>query len=826
MNTRFATRRISLLLLVAVAFGALSALSAVAQAEDKVAKVSHPFLMWTAEEAKALKQRIKSDPAVKKQWERTVKIGRSSKASKVFVDLLEYMVMGNEEFANDQRKKLIRFIGHKPDPMTWNVDLDKLKWNEGMPSSGDRHMRDEQTEQVIRYDVLYDRLTEKERKGVEKAFMSYIDFHLAGHKPWHPAFAYDRTSWLPNMHYPRTIGTHIMAVGLKDPELIKKMFEGTGGLKFWFDEYLADDGFYMEEFGKFYSNIGSFLIWCEGLEELGLNKYGYGYTGKNGATMQKFLTRNTIDITYPRVEWGGNSMPTYPRVTMGDAKGNTFGGDAPILHTTITGQLPNGKGGERWWSNAHMNGPMSKMQMPFWLEAMHAQWPDEGYDYFLAQLREPGETIYHPTLLWGVGPVDASKVIPPKPYPSFVAKQRGFAFLKADHTPGYWEGWKPAVSLQFARYYVHYVHDCFSLLGYYAHNAPIYVNAGGSGRGYAGGNAWKDSVRGHSGVIVDNLQAQPVARLADGTKGHSYRQNLQNDLNVRFAAVRAAGVYPDVDMERALLLTDDYLFDAFWLNSSQGERTYDWQVQSPATARTTDGWAATNELDGGKLYVGSKFEKKTANGKQDLGSVRKLSAGKDVWALQMVHQPSTEKAADDPLGAEFYARGVGVKVHMLPDPDADTTVYVGKPPSKKPQNTRGSASTLIARRKAKNTTFVALHDHFDKETPNVKTFEAIARNDKGVFVKVTGTGKQQPIDDRIAVRLGDDADKPLTLSGNGESITFRNVVFIRIGKKTVRVVGELDALTLNVAKGKTLMVNGKQVNVKWSDGKMTYKRDG
>jgi hypothetical protein len=274
-------------------------------------------------------------------------------------------------------------------------------------------------------------------------------------------------------------------------------------------------------------------------------------------------------------------------------------------------------------------------------------------------------------------------------------------------------------------------------------------------------------------------------------------------------------------MERGLVLTDDYMFDAFWLHSTRDdERTYDWQVQSPATAQTGDQWTATNELDGGKLYVGSRFEKKAANGKQDLGSVRKLTPGDKPWSVKMLYEPRTEKAADDPLGAEFYARGVGMQLHLLGE--ADTTVYVGKPPSRKPSQMRGSATTVIARRRAKDTTFVALHDHFHKNAPGVAVFQAIDRNDKGVFVKVAGKGEEHTLDDRIAVRLGDDPDKPLTLSGNGESITFRGMAFIRIDKNAVRVAGKLDALKLKVAKGKKLVVNGQDASAEYKNGMLIY----
>ena len=37
----------------------------------------------------------------------------------------------------------------------------------------------------------------------------------------------------------------------------------------------------MEEFAKYYSNIGTMMLICEGLERLGLgDKYGYGYVSK------------------------------------------------------------------------------------------------------------------------------------------------------------------------------------------------------------------------------------------------------------------------------------------------------------------------------------------------------------------------------------------------------------------------------------------------------------------------------------------------------------------------------------------------------------------
>ena len=181
-----------------------------------------------------------------------------------------------------QLAELRKFIGTQPETDAGGA------WVVGNASRTDRHMRDEQTLNVLRYDVFYDDLTPEERAGIEDTFRVYIEFQLSGHRPVHPHFSYGRTATLPNMHWPRAIGTHLMAVALGDQELIDQLWHGYGGWYWFFDEYLAD-GFYMEEFAKYYSNVGTMLLVCEGLERLGLgDKYGYGYVSKSGATVRDF----------------------------------------------------------------------------------------------------------------------------------------------------------------------------------------------------------------------------------------------------------------------------------------------------------------------------------------------------------------------------------------------------------------------------------------------------------------------------------------------------------------------------------------------------------
>lgn len=750
-------------------------------------------MLWTAEDAAAIRERIENDPDARIQLENTLAISSSVSRSRVIlVDLFRAVVLEDRGAVIGEMSSLVQSIGRKPEPLTWNVDPETLEWNEGMPSAGDRHMRDERTEDALRYDAFYHLLSENEKKGIEQYFHHYIQFQLDRHPPRHPHFAYDRTSWLPNMHWPRPIGTHLQAVALQDEELIREVFAGYGGWKWYFDEYLTDQGFYMEEFGKFYSNTGAMILWCEALDRLGLGEMGYDYVGQTGITMRSHLRANTLDLAYPAIDWGGG-MPTFPIITMGDAKGGSLP-NAPVHHTLITGYLPSGQGGNRWASAARMNGPMAKMLVPFWLEAAHNRWPEDGYDFFLAALRQPGEERYYPSLFFNLGPKDPSAIQPPRPTPSYLAKQRGFAFLRSDHSENYWMGPKPAVALQFSRYYVHYVHDPMTLIGYHAFNAPMILNGWGTGRGYAGGDAWRDSVRGHSGVVVDNQQAGPVARGFDGTEGHQYRKNLENDLDLRFVSVRADGTYPGVAQERSLFLGEHYLFDVTWLQNEDEEqpRRYEWQVISPLTGLTGEGWEKSADLDGLALYQGSRFEDRVRSAPPAPTQVRKMNPGAEPWQARLTYQAKGETMEEDPAFYHFAQRGLGMDVHLLGG--EQTEVYLGVPPGARQD---APPSLLMARRDTPSTVFSALYVPFAGDQPVIQEFSRLASSDEGVAVLIRGTGPDGvDFEDIIMLAIGDAVGEEITLSGDhGFRARFTDHAAVRqSGDDPRKVMGQLNEL--------------------------------
>ena len=778
------------------------------QAGQQMRDVSHPFLLWTADEAAVLRQKIDTDPQTRQQYERMQRLfgpGGVPKRDETLWDLFQYSVMGDQAAGERQKRKLLGFIGKKPDPMTWDVDPATLKWNEGMPSSGDSHMRDEQTEHALRYDVLYDQLSPQERKGVEEAMRSYIQFHVSGHKPWHPAFKYDRVSWLPNMHWPRAIGTHVMAVALKDPQAIDAMFNSQGGFRYFVGEYLADGQFYMEEFGKYYSNVGTMIMYCEGLHRLGLDGYGYGYTGPNGGTMRNFL-QMTLAIGFPRTELPTGGMGRFDVVEMGDAgtKPNVPGG---------TNQLD-------WYSNSRMNGPMSKMLHPLWYEAGQRRFPDAGFAYFLYQMRASGEETYYPTLYFGLDPITQADAAPP-PAPSYVARERGFAFLRSNETPAYWESPDPAVALQFGMYYVHYVHDCFSILGYNAFNRPLYTRAGGAQKGYSGGAPWEDSVRGHCGVVVDGLQAQPVDEGNRGVENQIVREHLAGP--AKFVSVHATGIYPDIEMERSLVLTKEYLFDVFRNHALDGKQhTYDWQVLSPGFVvdKEEARWQATDELYGGVLYKEPKFQQKLEKkpSMADMSDVKKfITQGEEPWRVSVVQRTGVQGEA----AQAWNERAVGVTASMLPEVgDTQTTVFASKPPG---IGQGDPGASIMVRREAADTVFVALHEPFEggAENGRIASWSRVAQTDQGVAVRIQGK-PGSGIDDCIVLHHAATGDQPLTLTGEGESFTVGDFAHIRVADDQIVVTGDLRAMTLKIRGTPELIVNGQPAKATTEGGVLKY----
>ncbi|MFP4105987.1 MAG: hypothetical protein ACLFVU_07845 [Phycisphaerae bacterium] len=801
------------------------------------AKPDHPYILWTPQEAKELKKLYESN-----EWARRVfaEMAKERKGE-TYVNLFRYQILGDEKAGQRERKYLLSFIDAP------------IRRRDASGHSVGRHY--DNYEHALRYDVLYDTLTPDQRKKIEDTFRKFINYELE-----HP-YRNTRLSLLPNMQLPRMFAAHLMSVALGDEQLIRKLWAAPSGYKWYFNAYLSDGGFYNEEFGKMTSLIGEMLLYSRGMDRLGLNDLGYGFTGPQGANMRNYV-ESLIWIGYPRTEIPGGT-PRYERIAMGDARGSKLG---VFQHANVQGHLPGdadmkGFGGWQYFYGANMNGrdhrgrKVGKLQLPQWFEILHARYPDGPFGYFLAQMHEPGKDAWYPTPFWGLKPLKASDVKPPKA-PSAVWPERGFAMLRADESGKYWESPAPAVALQFATLYVHYTPDCFSLLGYHAFNRPIYVNRTISA-GYNGG-PWDFSVRGHCGVVVDGEQAQPIGMVpsrsdfSDEVKFVSARGKLAKgaDPYKGRGEVRSSDqprepftdVYSNIDLSRSLFLTDEYLFDVYWLADEDGkDRDFHWLVHAPGVLAGDGKWADSDTIQKTLMNVKPTVTQKRnwlkCEDPKDswilIDNEKKRDVGDGPVDVRLVQKYVGEDISDSVLGKKWYDRKIGVRVRMLGEKgtglysfDTPTSYRPGTPRGPRggemrPQHETGGVSLAVHRR-APKTIFVALHEPFENATSRIDGFRRIAQTDDATAVTVTGS--KAGVNDRLMVRIGDNADKAITLSGDGESFTFTGHAFVRIGEKGVAVRGNLSEMKLKVTGSPKLTVNGRDVKATISDGVMTWKK--
>ncbi len=719
-----------------------------------------PFLFMNREEIEGARRRLEKPWAEPAMAAARVHNGRAP----MYADwAFRILVHGDEREAEAQKRQLLGFVGATTDGT---------------------HPRTNRLDMALRYDILYDRLTEEERKGVEDTFRRWIRFHLDDYWRGRERVVmdgeerdtrYTRTNWLPNMHHPRGQGIFLMAVALQDEGLIRECFATpVAGFKWWMDEYLADGQFYMEEFLKKSSTFGKLLLLCRGVERLGLGELGFGYVGENdrgapGGSMRRYLDA-WIHLGLPARPAPEGGTSTFPGISMGDV--------GPF--TMIRGYGPDDRTPRARWQSRNMNGPLPYKDAPLWFEIAHAQWPDGGYDWVLAQKRMPGQDRYYPSLYFNLDPVDPADTRP-FPVTSYIAPERGFGLMRMEEGPGHWFSPRPAAALQFGMYYVHYVHDCFTLMHYIAHRQPMYGwRAFGPHRGYAGNHPWRDSVRAYNGVVVDSMQIKPVD---DGNRGAEHTGIRHRfDGHARFLAIdaipreipggedgetRTVGeLYPGTAVERLLCLTDEYLFDVIRLRSDR-ERVFHWNHHPHGQPDETDAeaWAPSSDLDGGKLFenMGSimrRHPETVPGGEFDLPAVHKRDMGDRAWNLAVI------RGEGEP----------GVVIRMLGG--QPTTVY---------RDIGQGVTTLIVERRGEGTTFVVLHEPV-KGGSRIASFDLIAETEEGIAVRVRGEGG---LDDIILVAFAQHADREITLGAGDQAHTFRNFAHIRRGDGRPRVAGEL-----------------------------------
>lgn len=734
-------------LLLLLSLCLLLPLCCTAPAAAALEETDHPFILWNKDDVRDLRALIEKEPWAKQRYEQ---LKQERGRGQTHRNLLMYLVEGDRAYIEGELKDLKSFAGAKVDDRPWS----------------DNHLV------VLRYDVLYDLLSEAERKRIEDTFRAHIRYEIENDER-----TYGKPNWLPNMQHPRKLTAHLMAAALQEEKLIRDVWQSNGGLKYYFDDYVSDGQFYNEEFGKQYSTMGKILLWGRAMERLGLDDLGYGYEGKGGATIRKYL-RSYLTLGYPRVDLGTGRYH-YPHFTVGDAKGGRGLAGYPWQQSLLPGYLTDGSGGNALWQNSNMNGrdfkdrKVDQFLLPGWFELAHAKWPEDGWGYFLYQSRSPEAECYFPTLLFGHQRICEGDVPTPPSVESFVAPERGIAMLRANPGPGYWESPAPAVGLRLATPYMHEVPDVFALTGLYAFNRPIYVNHSSAG-GYAGVDpSWSNSAKSHATVIVDGREPERIGQVE--TRHHFGER-------AKFVAATGEGIYDGVTQTRALVLTDDYLLDVFSLTSDR-PRAYLWQVHpfGHAVPNQPGEWAATRHL----LGVNPSLENE-----------RSSVIGDRDWSVTVKQRTLGADRELSGLGERFFEKKVGVRVHMLGESGtlgylADTPVMSGDHDRVIAGAEEPAGVTLAAARNKASTTFAVVHEFFDASPTLqvIKLYEA----DDAVAVVVTKPGEWH---DFVLLRWGKEATQPLTFDVEGVKVTFTGYAYQRsaIGEDAAHVEGNLKEL--------------------------------
>ncbi len=730
------------LLVGTVLLGMLSPSIAPAAASD----VPHPFILWTKDEAAAIRRRIENEMWAKAAYEKLRATSDRDKGSELR-RLFRCSVMGETDLIEKEKKELMQVV-RSPAPRG------AAQW----PT-------------VLRYDLLYDRLSPQERRDCEKCFREYIDNHVfkriifddaafpnKGNYRRYDANRYTRTNWLPNIIWPWKVSANLMALALKDEALIRKTWAVYGSWQWYFDEYLCDTGFYGEEFSKMGATPGAMLLYCRGLERLGLGELGYGYRGKGGATMDGHI-ESLLHLGYPRVDVG-SGRPHYPMVTIGDLRqfgssaDGRFAGEA-FQHAIVRGYLADGSGGNVFWkrhgawggTRRGRNPPAppwdigktSKMQTPFWFEMAHKRRPEVGFDYFLAQMRGPDEAAYTPSLYFGLAPIDPKKAEPP-PAPSGVWPERGLVMMRAEESHAYWESEAPAVCLRLATNYAHNVNDAFAIAGFYAFNRPIYLNRQIC-RSYAQG--YSRSILSHCGVMVDLKEPRFTGATA---VRHTF------DERAKRIVAESKEVYPGVDLSRALVLTRHYLLDVTRLVAKE-PHTYHWLVHTlgKAVLGEGEGWRSSTNLKE-TLYdaVGDR-------GRIAVRDEQRLDPGAKTWSVTALQTCALDDAARSRVGKAWYDRKIGVRLMMLGQ--AGTQAYVHRTPEQEPGKGSTPAAnefggvTVVVARQGPATMFAALHEPLKGGQSRIREFRRIEQTADALSVAIVGEAGTG-IDDRLTVRFG------------------------------------------------------------------------
>lgn len=681
--------------------------------------IERPYMLWSKAEIEKIREKIKSEPWARERLEAMRSAGEKPAARAILDNYFLHLVTGDKE-AGEYERTVLKHLG---------ILLESPDYEEGrsIDISAQKNPPIANYDMGFRYDLFMDVLSPKEKHKLEDRFNKWV-FNQSGHGE----AQYVPQGWESHL----AAYNAMVSLASGDKRLVDLVFKVPSGPKAYLDGMvdgyfpryggrpdLAALGVLwfwcrgVERLGMSGMGFG-----CVGENGGTLRKLTEGYYIAGDPAIEipggtRFYGSSALTLTR-RIRQGGffDMRPSYLIPEPEPAGGGT--GVVKMVASRlrhprdifraplVIGRMRDGAG--EWpltipFKSDSFYGydksprdlvgkpqidynPATQprafgMQLPLLFELAHLRWPDAGFDYFLARMAPLGSDTYYPSLYWGLDPIPRAKTKPP-PVSSMILRDHGLALLRAEEGEKYWTSPAPYAVLRLAEGLGDEIkNSALSLHSFLAFNRPIYRHSPGRGDRRLVGSGMT-----HNTVVVDNAARtgagkgsirrvfDPAVKFVDVRSEPFMRDEwIPGDKPLTSNLVsRARGIRPDVEMERALSLTREYLLDVFRVVSGS-EHTYHWVINALGSAEPDkpDAWKPTDSLDESISFVqkhrlsttderGFEYELKIGFSNQ-----RRLDPGNDTWSLNLVQTASVDKPENTVMGAEWYGRKIGSRITML-----------------------------------------------------------------------------------------------------------------------------------------------------------------
>lgn len=724
----------------------------------------HPNLLLNRDEIEQVKAKIAKYPWAAAALEKTREHALNGPAheNSIINQALYYAFTGDKTFADRARAELLSSAKSEL-PEFQKFDVAKTPEFGSWSNWGAR---------AWAYDLIYDTCSDAERAQIEQWLRVSCRVLIDTCNRW---------STTPNLMFGKHVNIGLVGYCLGDKEIIDWVLNDPGhfgprcgGFCAVMDTMIKDGRFWGEApiYALVY-DVSNMLALAEAARHYDGTDLYHWTSKKSGASI-----KSVID---------GYLLMGYPLERTGIGQGR-------VRMATF------GDGGTSYNPSGTMGKDPEDLTNPSYLtclELAYARYKEPGYAWMLSLPPDRNTPGWFGRTPFGYLALSHGEPLPdnptPPPAPSGVYASQGFAMIRSDESPAYWNSGGLAALVTLGKTVGHGHNDHYELvlhgkgrLLYPDLNViqyePTYLS-------------WTHEGIGHSTLLVDHQS--PAS--GDFTTSQDFTPE------VKFFAI-SGSAFKNIRQTRRLLMTKEYLADIFHAADQQGQpRTFDWALHglgrlypsNPAAYRPTNAlvpyyWWVINERG---RTVDSTFQMDWI---QRTGG---FSEGRQFGPEWFKHE----------VGSRTTVMGVsGTQVYYGDGPVTSGPPYCFLDGSPEP-----ASPLAVVRREATAATFAAVHEPY-QGAPAITQVRRLAEDDGAIALVV----KTPEYTDYLCIGFD---GREHTLAASGESFIFTEYGYLRAqgGKLTAR--GKLRAIKVLANQGgDALVLNGKSVTARREGDALVY----